>query len=56
MIPKIPLASWIESIVDWMSSSLSGLFKVISVVIQEVVGFFSGLFMLCLTHSCLLPY
>ncbi|MGQ8870969.1 glycine betaine ABC transporter substrate-binding protein [Paenibacillus sp. TSA_86.1] len=46
MIPKIPLASWIESIVDWMSSSLSGLFKVISVVIQEVVGFFSGLFML----------
>ena len=46
MIPKIPLASWIESIVDWMSSSLSGLFKVISVVIQDVVGFFSGLFML----------
>lgn len=46
MIPKIPLASWIESIVDWMSSSLSGLFKVISIVIQEVVGFFSGLFML----------
>ncbi|WP_458125717.1 glycine betaine ABC transporter substrate-binding protein [Paenibacillus sp. Z3-2] len=46
MIPKIPLASWIESIVDWMSSSLSGLFNVISVVIQEVVGFFSGLFML----------
>ncbi|WP_427179416.1 glycine betaine ABC transporter substrate-binding protein [Paenibacillus sp. TC-CSREp1] len=46
MIPKIPLASWIESIVDWMSSSLSGLFRVISVVIQEVVGFFSGLFML----------
>jgi glycine betaine/proline transport system substrate-binding protein len=46
MIPKIPLASWIEAIVDWMSSSLSGLFKVISVVIQEVVGFFSGLFML----------
>lgn len=46
MIPKIPLASWIESIVDWMSSSLSGLFNVISVVIQEVVGFFSGLFLL----------
>lgn len=46
MIPKIPLASWIESIVDWMSSSLSGLFNVISVVIQAVVGFFSGLFML----------
>ncbi|KOY15450.1 glycine betaine ABC transporter substrate-binding protein [Paenibacillus xylanivorans] len=46
MIPKIPLASWIEAIVDWMSSSLSGLFKVISVVIQDVVGFFSGLFML----------
>ncbi|MFJ2045708.1 glycine betaine ABC transporter substrate-binding protein [Paenibacillus taichungensis] len=46
MIPKIPLASWIEAIVDWMSTSLSGLFKVISVVIQEVVGFFSGLFML----------
>ncbi|WFR62503.1 glycine betaine ABC transporter substrate-binding protein [Paenibacillus amylolyticus] len=46
MIPKIPLASWIEAIVDWMSSSLSGLFNVISVVIQAVVGFFSGLFML----------
>ncbi|MEY8744212.1 glycine betaine ABC transporter substrate-binding protein [Paenibacillus tundrae] len=46
MFPKIPLASWIESIVDWMSSSLSGLFKVISVVIEGVVGYFSGLFML----------
>ncbi len=45
-IPKLPLADWIESIVDWMASNLGGLFDGISEVIEAVVGFFSGLFLL----------
>ncbi|WDZ59034.1 glycine betaine ABC transporter substrate-binding protein [Paenibacillus polymyxa] len=46
MIPKLPIAEWIQSIVDWMGIHLAGLFNVISSIIEAVVGFFSGLFML----------
>ncbi|MDO7907258.1 glycine betaine ABC transporter substrate-binding protein [Paenibacillus sp. JX-17] len=45
-MPRIPLAEWIQAIVDWMGIHLAGLFNVISVVIESVVGFFSGLFLL----------
>ncbi|WP_018886643.1 glycine betaine ABC transporter substrate-binding protein [Paenibacillus massiliensis] len=45
-MPKIPLAEWVQSIVDWMAVNLEGLFSVISTVIFSIVGFFSGLFML----------
>lgn len=45
-MPKIPLASWIESLVDWMGVYLSGLFDAISFIIQKVVGFFNDVFML----------
>ncbi|MBE0344381.1 glycine/betaine ABC transporter, partial [Paenibacillus sp. 28ISP30-2] len=40
MIPKLPIAEWIQSIVDWMGIHLAGLFNVISTVIEAVVGFF----------------
>ncbi|MFB5267001.1 glycine betaine ABC transporter substrate-binding protein [Paenibacillus enshidis] len=46
MLPKIPLAEWIQAIVDWMGLHLGGLFSVISTVIQSVVGFFAGLFLM----------
>lgn len=46
MMPKIPLAEWIEALVSWMSDHLGGLFNVISTVIQHVVAFFSGIFLL----------
>lgn len=45
-MPKIPLADWIEAIVDWMADHLGGLFDGISAVIESVVDFFSGLFLL----------
>ncbi|MUG68279.1 ABC transporter permease subunit [Paenibacillus campinasensis] len=45
-MPKIPLASWIESLVDWMGTYLAGLFDTIAFIIQKVVGFFNDVFML----------
>ncbi|WP_068622010.1 glycine betaine ABC transporter substrate-binding protein [Paenibacillus tuaregi] len=46
MMPKIPLADWIEALVNWMGDHLGALFDAISTVIQHVVAFFSGLFLL----------
>ncbi|WP_213620071.1 glycine betaine ABC transporter substrate-binding protein [Paenibacillus sp. J22TS3] len=46
MMPKIPLADWIEALVSWMGNHLGGLFDAISTVIQHVVAFFSGIFLL----------
>ncbi|MDU5951076.1 MAG: proline/glycine betaine ABC transporter permease, partial [Paenibacillus macerans] len=45
-IPKLPLADWIESIVDWMSTYLGGFFDGLSLVIESIVNFFAGLFLL----------
>ncbi|MGZ7441954.1 ABC transporter permease [Paenibacillus sp. TH7-28] len=45
-IPKLPIADWIESIVDWMSTYLGGFFDGLSAVIEWIVSFFSGLFLL----------
>ncbi len=45
-MPKIPLADWIEALVNWMGDHLGALFDAISTVIQHVVAFFSGLFLL----------
>ncbi|MCM3783640.1 ABC transporter permease subunit [Neobacillus mesonae] len=45
-MPKIPIAEWIDAIVDWLNVSISGFFQLISTIIESVVGFFSGLFML----------
>lgn len=45
-IPKLPLADWIESIVDWMSTYLGGFFDGLAVVIESIVHFFAGLFLL----------
>ncbi|WP_195903617.1 ABC transporter permease [Paenibacillus ihumii] len=45
-IPKIPLADWIEYIVDWMESNLGGFFEGLSKIIESVVEFFSWLFLL----------
>lgn len=45
-MPKLPLANWIERIVDWMGTYLSGLFEVISTVIEWVVQRFTDLFLL----------
>lgn len=45
-MPKLPIAEWIDAIVDWLNVSIAGFFRLISTVIESVVGFFSGLFML----------
>lgn len=45
-MPKLPIAEWTDAAVNWLNDSLSGFFGVISVIIESVVGFFSGLFML----------
>ncbi|MCM3699987.1 proline/glycine betaine ABC transporter permease [Paenibacillus macerans] len=45
-IPKLPIADWIESIVEWMSTYLGGFFDGLSAVIEWIVNFFSGLFLL----------
>ncbi|USB34057.1 glycine betaine ABC transporter substrate-binding protein [Paenibacillus sp. YPG26] len=46
MLPKLPVADWIETLVSWMGSHLGGLFDAIAIIIEHVVGFFSGLFLL----------
>ncbi|GAA0382092.1 proline/glycine betaine ABC transporter permease [Paenibacillus motobuensis] len=45
-IPKIPIADWIESIVDWMETTLGGFFDGLATVIEWFVNLFSGLFLL----------
>ncbi|MFI2856322.1 ABC transporter permease [Paenibacillus sp. JSM ZJ436] len=45
-MPKIPLADWINAIVDWMGEYLSGLFDGIAEVIEWIVNSFTDLFML----------
>lgn len=45
-MPKIPLADWINAIVDWMEEYLSGLFDGIAEVIEWIVTSFTDLFML----------
>lgn len=44
--PKIPLADWIEALVDWMSIHFSNFFDGLSDFIESIVNFFSGLFLL----------
>ncbi|MEJ8306721.1 proline/glycine betaine ABC transporter permease [Saccharibacillus sacchari] len=45
-MPKLPIADWVDSAVDWMSMNLEGLFEGISVSIENVVDFFTWIFML----------
>ncbi|NMO95764.1 ABC transporter permease [Paenibacillus lemnae] len=45
-MPKIPLADWINSIVDWMEEYLAGFFDLVADVIESIVDFFSYLFLL----------
>ncbi|MBD7966532.1 glycine betaine ABC transporter substrate-binding protein [Paenibacillus gallinarum] len=45
-MPKLPIAEWTDAAVNWLNDSLSGFFGVISTIIESVVGFFSGLFLL----------
>jgi len=45
-IPKLPLAEWIESLVDAMERTLGGFFDGLSTTIETIVNFFAGLFLL----------
>ncbi|MGG6310674.1 ABC transporter permease [Paenibacillus macerans] len=45
-IPRLPLADWIESLVDGMETYLGGFFDGLSTFIETVVDFFAGLFLL----------
>ena len=45
-IPKLPLAEWIESLVDGMERTLGGFFDGLSMAIETIVDFFAGLFLL----------
>ncbi|CAG7649783.1 Glycine betaine transport system permease protein OpuAB [Paenibacillus solanacearum] len=44
MIPKLPLADWVERLVDGLESRLSVLFDIISTVIEGIVNLFSAIF------------
>lgn len=45
-MPKIPIADWIQLLVNWMEDHLSGLFDAIALIIATVVDFISWLFLL----------
>lgn len=45
-IPKLPLAEWIELLVDGMERTLGGFFDGLSATIETIVDFFAGLFLL----------
>ncbi|OPA74043.1 glycine/betaine ABC transporter [Paenibacillus selenitireducens] len=45
-MPRIPLAEWVQRIVEWMADHLAGLFDAISLIIATVVDFISWLFLL----------
>ena len=36
---EIPLSNWVDSLVDWLTSNLSGLFSVLQVIGESVMGF-----------------
>ncbi|MPZ04754.1 glycine/betaine ABC transporter, partial [Micrococcus luteus] len=36
-MPKIPLASWVDSLVEWMGDVFSGFFDAISLIIEKIV-------------------
>lgn len=40
MIPKLPLAEWVDAFIKWLQNNFEPLFKVISGVIEPVVDFF----------------
>jgi len=44
-MPKLPIAKWVDTAVDWMSINLEGLFEGISVAIENVVQAFTNVFM-----------
>ncbi|MEK8131007.1 proline/glycine betaine ABC transporter permease [Paenibacillus filicis] len=44
MIPKLPLAEWVEAGVDWLGSNLSFVFDLISAVIEGIVNGLSAVF------------
>nr|WP_305120949.1 proline/glycine betaine ABC transporter permease [Saccharibacillus sp. JS10] len=44
-MPKLPIADWIDTAVDWMSINLEGLFDGIATVIKSVVDLFTTVFM-----------
>lgn len=45
-MPKLPIADWVDTAVDWMSLNLEGLFEGIAVAIENVVDAFTWVFML----------
>ncbi len=45
-MPKIPLAQWIQTLVDWLSLHWAGFFKGVSNIISYVVDIFTYFFML----------
>ncbi|CAG7657075.1 ABC transporter permease [Paenibacillus allorhizosphaerae] len=44
MIPKLPLADWVEHFVDGLESQLSFFFDIVSAVIEGIVNLFSAVF------------
>jgi ABC-type proline/glycine betaine transport system permease subunit len=44
MFPKIPLDEWVENAVDFLETYLSGLFNVVSVLIESIVNGFAAFF------------
>jgi len=45
-MPRIPVAEWVQSLVEWMSDHLSVFFDAISLIIATIVDFIAWLFLL----------
>jgi len=43
-IPKLPLADWIDVLVNWLKVHMAPLFTVISKVISSIIGTFEWVF------------
>ncbi|MDO3408607.1 proline/glycine betaine ABC transporter permease [Saccharibacillus sp. CPCC 101409] len=43
-LPKLPIADWVDTAVDWMSTNLEGLFNGIAIAIEKVVDGFTAVF------------
>lgn len=52
LIPKIPLASWIDQFVDWLTSKFGGIFDGLATGLENIVnGIVTGLGFIPLSYS-----
>ena len=45
LLPKLPLAEWVEAVVDWLTTHVEWLFNFVTSVIEPTVSFFTDVLM-----------